>query len=236
MNKEPISILVTAYKTADYIEDCLNSISKQTYFKNFNEYEILIGIDDCKKTLDKLISIMDNYKNLNIFMMDSNMGTYVTTNTLINISKYDNLIRFDSDDIMKNNMVSEIMKNHEKYDIIRFKCTDINKNGELLNVSVNSYVAGAMYYKKKIFKKYGGYKPWVCASDSNLLKRIGCNESILLNDNRLFLRRVRDDSLTMTQLTNMKSKIREKYHNETKISTDVFVNMITNTYTKIEKK
>ena len=32
--------------------------------------------------------------------MKENKGTYITINTLMTISKYDHLIRFDSDDIM----------------------------------------------------------------------------------------------------------------------------------------
>ena len=37
------------------------------------------------------------------------------------ISKYDHLIRFDSDDIMYPNLVEKVMIQNTKYDMVRFK-------------------------------------------------------------------------------------------------------------------
>lgn len=37
--------------------------------------------------------------------MTENVGTYITSNTLISKAKYNKILRFDSDDIMKENMV-----------------------------------------------------------------------------------------------------------------------------------
>ncbi len=42
--KEGVSIILTAWKTQDYIEECLDSINKQQFFnKEKTNYEILLG-------------------------------------------------------------------------------------------------------------------------------------------------------------------------------------------------
>ena len=108
--KNVIPITITAFKNEKYIKETLDSISEQTYFKNNDDWEILIGVDGCNKTLKYLHSIMQNYKNLRVFMMEENRGTYITTNTMMSIAQYDNLLRFDADDIM----FSYLVENHER--------------------------------------------------------------------------------------------------------------------------
>lgn len=58
-----------------------------------DNWEILFGIDGCEETLNYLPSIRKNDKNLCVFMMKNNKGTNITTNTIMTIAKYDNLIR-----------------------------------------------------------------------------------------------------------------------------------------------
>lgn len=59
--KEGVSIILTAWKTQDYIEECLDSINKQQFFnKEKTNYEILLGIDGCEKTLEKSIKSNTN--------------------------------------------------------------------------------------------------------------------------------------------------------------------------------
>ena len=40
--------------------------------------------------INKVKEIMHKYRNLRVFMMDSNMGTYVTSNTLLDLIQYEN--------------------------------------------------------------------------------------------------------------------------------------------------
>jgi len=90
-----------------------------------DNYEILIGIDGCEKTLNKVRQIMVNYHNVYVYNMSSNMGTFVTANTLISISKYDKIMRFDSDDFfIDQNSLCKIMEHADEYDMIRYKFTD----------------------------------------------------------------------------------------------------------------
>ena len=45
-----VSICISAWKAQEYIEECLDSIYSQSWFKNHNEWEVLIGIDGCVDT------------------------------------------------------------------------------------------------------------------------------------------------------------------------------------------
>lgn len=210
-NRQPISIIITAWQTQDYIEECLDSIEKQTYFKDYDDYEILVGVDACEKTLNKLMKIRHKYRNLRIFMMKTNKGTYVTSNTLLDLVSFKNIIRFDSDDVMLYSMINEIMLYIEKGDVIKFMYNNFSYKNVYNKKS--AYSGGVIFYKKKIIEEFGGYMPWICAADGELLQRFINNDVNIYSLNKsLFLRRRHNNSLTMKNITSMNSKLRKKYH------------------------
>jgi glycosyltransferase involved in cell wall biosynthesis len=230
---KPISILITAYNVYDYIEDCLDSVVNQTYFKDNDNYEILLGIDSCKKTLDKVLSISHRYKNLRIFMMNNNKGTYVTTNTLLDLAKYDNILRFDSDDIMCNNLVETVLKYNNEFDIIRFLYFTFEDNIENTYIKNVRYPHGVALFNKKVFDSCGGYQNWICAADTELLKRTSNFFKIKLLNDRLFNRRIHDDSLTQSNNTGGNSDIRlgyEKLIREYCVDENIFIKKTVNKY------
>lgn len=228
-----VSVCISAWKTAEYIEECLDSVAAQTWFKDHNNYEILLGVDGCEETLEKVKEIMHKYKNLKVMMMDKNVGTYITSNTIMKEAKYELLLRFDSDDIMNPNMVEvmvEKIKNN-KYDLISAcaKSFGLTKN-------VISSAQGVILIRKPVFSKFGGYRPWVCAADTELKKRLLKLISIVNIKDVLFNRRVHKNSLTNKKETNMKSKIRKKYHDQIKTANTVKEGVIeytTTTFTTI---
>lgn len=211
--KKGISVLITAYNAVEYIEECIDSVANQTYFKHSNNYEILIGIDGCHDTLLKVKSIKDKYKNLKVLMMKKNKGTYITTNTLIKEAKYDNMLRFDSDDIMLPYMI-EVFTSLDSlcmrtmyYDLI---------NGDIKQS--NHIAGGVLYFNKKIIKKIGGFRPWICASDGDFIIRCNRIYPIKAIKERLFLRRIHKNSLTRKDETKANSVIRTLYHQKIKKS------------------
>lgn len=231
-NNDGISICITAYKSVDTLKETLDSVISQSWFKTHEDWEILLGIDCCKETLEYTKTIMNNYKNLRVFMMDSNKGTYITSNTLFSIAKYENILRFDSDDIMFETMVEELMNNNE-YDLQRFRLVSM-KTGKLITY----YSWGQQFVKKHIFEKFGGYRPWPCAADHEFIERTQKFINLNLLDKPLFLYRSRENSLTHDKKTSMQSNIRLKlaefinksvYKNED----DAKIECITNTYQEI---
>ena len=207
---EEISIILTAYKTQDYIEEALDSIENQTYFKNNNNYEILLGVDGCFETLEKVKSIRHKYRNLRVFMMDKNVGTYVTSNTMLSLCKYDNIIRFDTDDIMFDHMVDTVMLYLKTYDYIRFGfCDFYDTIKETKPRKLKAF--GICAYNRSVIKKVGGYKSWPCSADVDFYNRVEKSCNVKLVNEILFYRRRHDNSLTSNLETGCGTPIRKKY-------------------------
>lgn len=233
MDKEGVSICITAYKAQDYIKECLDSVIKQTWFKDNDNFEIIVGIDGCETTLEYMKTIMHNYKNLKVLMMDSNKGTYITSNTIMSIAKYENLFRFDSDDIMCANLVETVMNKKGDCKLVRYHLKDFGDDKNEVAVA-----HGTIYIRKSTFVKYGGFRPWPCGADTEIYYRLKNIESVKNLKDILMLRRVHESSLTRSKSTGYKSELRNKYKKiikEMVISkpSDAIIKITTNTYNEI---
>jgi len=213
------SIIIPAFNSQEFIEECLDSIKNQTFFKDNDSYEILLGIDSCDETYKKVESIKHKYKNLRVFMMDKNVGPYVVKNTLIPLVKYDNILFFDSDDIMHSDMIYEIYKLINDADYIRYNCMTF-KHGEDKNINIisNRPPEGVFYCNKKLLSKLVGFIPWRCAADTEFVNRFR-NTGLKLKTIKkpLFYRRNHPNSLCNNINTDFKSKTRREYAKEIRV-------------------
>jgi glycosyltransferase involved in cell wall biosynthesis len=230
-NNIPVSIIVTAYKTQDYIEQCLDSIESQNYFKNNDNFEVLVGVDACEDTYKKLDEIKHKYRNLKIYMMSENKGTYITTNTLLDLANHENVIRFDSDDIMTPGLVTEVLKNKKDNDILLFGSFEL-KDSKVNNNFIMT--EGCLFFKKSIMDNIaGGYMPWRCSADTELISRVVNRVKIGQLKKALFYRRIHSNSLTQTKETGYGSEIRQQYKKQIKDKynkNEVKIERIVNTY------
>lgn len=203
-----VSICLSAWNTQDYIEECLDSIAAQTWFKTHDNWEILLGIDACEKTLAKVKQIMHKYKNLSVYMMNENVGTYVTCNTIMKLARYEWLLRFDTDDVMPNDMLEKIFSNNlNGIDFIQYSHKDFG-------IKDNYGLAwGSHMVKRSIWNKFGGYRNWRISGDYDFLYRIKPQTQHLELNNIFYLRRCHMDSLEHDQSTDMKSELRKKLNN-----------------------
>jgi len=211
-----VSIIMTAYNNTLYIKGSLNSIIESC---GGIEYEILIGIDNCRKTLNYLDSIKETLPpNIKILFFNKKPGTYVIRNTLALESKYDNLIFFDSDDIMKDNTVTDVLKNLNSHDSVRLMLMMFK--GKVPNVFIltHQYSFGAFAIKKNVFLDLNGFEPWTCAADGDFIWRLEENGYKIKKLQTLsFFYRRHHNSLTNNPETNMISNIRKTYHNIRKV-------------------
>lgn len=218
-NFKPIqfSIIIPCYKVEKYIEDCLDSIQNQTYFKYNDNYEILCGVDGDFESLKKINEIRHKYKNLRIFF-GNNMGAATTRNTLTNFAKYNDIVSVDGDDCCCYNMFS-VLANNISDDIgsIHFKrlynFIDNNLNGKsvlyyynnsifpenIFHLKVDWDICGSLYFRKDLWKQIGGYCNYKLSEDVdfNLRLKYACkNKNHLLIKDRIYLRREHSGSLT----------------------------------------
>ena len=220
--KHGISIIITAYKMEKFIKETLDSISNQTWFKKNENWEIIVGIDGCNNTLKTVFSIMKNYKNLRVFMMEENKGTYITTNSMMSIAKYDNLLRFDADDIMMPNLVELTMNESESSDVdrIMFKSKNFGNNSTSIGWAV-----GQIFMKHWVFDYFGGFMPWKCEGDREFINRIDQFLIIKHINKVLMKRRIHDSNLTVNNETGLYSIFR-RWHKSYRINVSMKIKNI----------
>lgn len=200
-----VSVCISAWKTAEYIEECLDSVSAQTWFKDNDNWEILLGIDGCEETLAKVKEIMHKYKNLKVMMMDKNVGTYVTCNTIMKEARYEWLLRFDSDDTMPNDMIAKLFSHDlNGYGVVRYNNQNFGSN------DYRGLAWGSHLIRHNVFDVYGGYRDWRISGDYDLLYRIEPDVKVLKLNDVLYNRRVRENSLQFSEDTSIKSEKRKK--------------------------
>ena len=205
-----ISVIIPTFDNIEFIDETLTSIYNSG--KDF-EYEILIGIDGCNKSL-KYLKDKTYPDNTKIFFFPTNKGPYLIKNTLSTLAKYDNLLFFDSDDIMEENMIGYCLNSLNKYQCVKPRLHNFKiVNGKMVNeVGRKNWGEGVFAIKKPIFDYYNGFEGWLVAADSDFMNRLYKNNiSVELTQEILLLRRLHDKGLTSRPDTGLRSSLRSKY-------------------------
>ena len=200
-----ISIIIPTYNNIEYLDESLNSIINSG--KNHN-IEILVGIDGCQKTLD-YVKQKTYPEFVKFHYFNSNNGPYDIKNTLTKISNSEKIIFFDSDDIMTDTTIDEVVVNLGRYDLVRLKYKEIrdNKTSDKTN-----FHEGAIGINKNIFLSMNGFEPWMCAADSDFLGRLYKKKPRIYHTKNLSMYyRRHNTSLTLKKETGMTSPLRATY-------------------------
>jgi len=209
-----VSIVITAHNNDFFLYETLDSINKSNV--NF-DYEILLGIDNCQITMDSIKNNLDKMsKKLKVFFFPK-VGTYVIRNSLANVSKFDNLLFVDSDDILAEDTLTFVCEGLKNYDLVKYKFSmfsgKFDINDEKKYQKHETTPAGSFGIKKNIFLEMGGFEPWFCAADGEFQWRVEMNEKKVITKKNvgLYYRR-HNTNLTVDSKTNMNSPIRMYYH------------------------
>lgn len=212
LNKE-VSVIIPTFNNVDFLKQCLDSVVNSC--NQLQNFEILVGIDKCEKTLKFAQEKIFDFR-IKFFYFDENVGPYVIKNTLSEISKTENLIFFDSDDVMSDNMVSKIFDSLTKYECIKPMYHDfrgeINYDDPKYKTYSNLFGEGVFGIKKHIFLRFNGFEGWRCAADSDFMVRTQKNGVTFKRiEETLFYRRIHENGLTTNPETNYGSKLRKHY-------------------------
>lgn len=201
-----VSFCIPAYEAQDFIEECLDSIEVQNC-----EKEILVGVDACQKTLDKLKEIQHKYKNLRIFYFEDNVGPYVVWNSIIKESKYNIISVFGADDIMKEDFAEECLSLLDKNSIVQVTGDNFNHPDKTKIVSTFPF-RGVIVFHKDIFMDINGYFDLRCSADTDLLNRFQLLGLNIIQTKSLVLRRMHNNSLSHdnNNITGMNTEFRKK--------------------------
>ena len=194
-----------------FLPELINSIERNEYKE---EYEVLVGIDSCYDTLNYIYEnqFLPNFK---FFFFSENKGPYVIKNTLCEVSKFEKILFFDSDDVMMSSMLSEIDSNLDLYPVIKPKYinfTDINGVRDYKKEKPQ-FGEGVFAIQKNLFLDMNGFEGWEVAADSDFMGRLYKTDvSILHTNSILFHRRHHENSLTVHPSTGLASRLRGQYH------------------------
>ncbi len=210
IKKVGISVLIACYGVEDHILNTINSLLNAD-----NEYidlEILVGIDNDRKSLSKL-SNGDLSEKVKIYFSQENVGPYIITNSLATLAKHDVIIIFGGDDIADEKILSVTAKEIIKCDILRWECIRMFENGEIDPSGQIFEMPGCFAIKKKIFFQHNGLKPWRVQADDEFKRRVDPKYNKIKLFKPMFKYLIRDNSLSRSQSFNHKSEFRMAYIN-----------------------
>jgi hypothetical protein len=211
--KKKVSVIIPTFNNIEYLDECLSSAVESC--EPLGNFEILVGIDHCDKTL-KYIKSKQYHPFIKFLFFNENVGPYVIKNTLASLAKSNILIFFDSDDVMKSDMVQRIVSDLATYDCVKpmyqnFKGR-LDKTNPAFKKSSGLWGEGVFGIHKNLFLHYNGFEGWRCAADTDFIKRLDRNYiEIKLTSDLLFFRRLHDKGLTSDVKTNYESPLRKKY-------------------------
>jgi len=203
-----LSILISTFDNLEYISECFESIKN-----NLTDYtyEVLIGIDNCEKTLQfvKNNEFPDNFR---FYYFEQNHGPYIVFNTLSNLSSSNQIMFFGSDDIMIETLIEKMILNLQKYDCVRCSYVDFKDGDKISKTKTRSIEGGVFGIKYDTFNFLGGFRPWRCEADSEFITRLQKNNFKLGSSQQLdFYRRVHKKGLTSKKDTGYSSTLRKEY-------------------------
>ena len=140
-----VSVVIPVYNTEEYIEECVESLIKQSY-KNI---EIIIINDASTDDSDTVIKkLKKRYKNIKYIKLSQNLGQSGARNRGIEESSGKWIIFLDSDDTLYLDAIEKMILENKKGLVMTSFCRKINNVVKKVNFQIKSEV-----YSKKDFAK-----------------------------------------------------------------------------------
>jgi len=123
-----ISIIVTSYNHAEYLEQRIESLLAQTY-KNLE----IIVVDDCSS--DRSIRVLDKYlmdERIRIVALDANQGYAYASNLGVSLSHGDYIMFAECDDFSESGQVEilhEVLSRNTKVGVVYSKSNMVGSDG-----------------------------------------------------------------------------------------------------------
>ncbi|MDD2391939.1 MAG: glycosyltransferase [Bacilli bacterium] len=193
------TIIIPIYNTFEYLENCLESIKKQS----FPLYEVIMVNDG---STDNSLEIMEEYAlNDSRFKIlnQKNSGISVARNNAIKLSKSEYIIFVDSDDTINEDLLLNLNKeiSENKPDLIRYGVDIIGETEDRrlrFNIPAQSNLTGAEAIKEWSLNQVTYALPWVYA----IKKEVFTENNLLFTPNR-----IHEDYLLMPFLISNSPKV-----------------------------
>jgi glycosyltransferase involved in cell wall biosynthesis len=184
--KAEISVILSVFNNEKYLKAAIDSILSQTY----SDFELLIMNDGSTDKSQKIINSY-NDKRIRMFRNKKRQGLAWCLNYLIRKASGKLIARMDGDDIAYKNRLKEqynFFKLNPEFVLVGGWAKIINRKGRIIGkltpllkykeikrniISNNHFIHPAVMFRKKIFKKIGGYdKSLFYSQDYDLFLRM----------------------------------------------------------------
>ena len=219
-----LSVIIPTFNNIEYLDELIESIKNSNLQ---NEIEVLIGIDACDKTLNFIFG-KEFPSYFKFYYFSNNGGPYLIKNTLVEISNFDKLFFFDSDDIMMPDLLSIVDDKLNSFDCVKPKYTEFvdNDNQREFKKQKGTFGEGVFGISKNLFLSMNGFEGWRVAADSDFMSRLyNSNKKIFYSPFVLFHRRIHKNSLTIHPETGLSSKLRAEYYYKSKSKSKDMINL-----------
>lgn len=209
--KIQLSVIIPTYKNTQFLKECFSSI-----VGILDNIEVLVGIDGCELTLEfiKKNKFPDYFR---FFYFEKNVGPYVIKNSLSEIASSENLLFFDSDDILCSETISSVVKKLNIFDCVRLRYHNFTNDDSVIQINSSEEFIAVIAIKKSVFLSMNGFEPWRCEADTDFLKRLTLSSfKVIISNEVNYNRRIHKDSLTNHESTGYYSALRESYRRLTK--------------------
>lgn len=179
-----VSILITSFNRANYIQAAIESALQQTY----PHFEIII-VDNC--STDGTKEILEEYRGhekVRIYLNDTNIGQFPNRNKAAQLAKGKYLKYLDSDDLLYPYSLDVMVRAMEQLPVAGLGiCYEI-KNGSPLSFpfelkpenSIRLHFEkgllfpgpGSIIYKRTVFEEFNGFEDYGLPSDNFLTLKI----------------------------------------------------------------
>lgn len=180
-----VSVLIPTYNVQDYVEECIYSITNQTY-KNL---EIIIVDDASTDNTYKIVrKLASQDKRIKYFRNSKNLKQAKTLNFALSMAKGFYIARIDSDDFSAKDRIEKqvnFIEKNKKFDLVGLSNTIINAAGEKIGfvkyyssqrlikktLKYHNPVAHSWLATKTLYDELGGYRNIVGAEDYDFILR-----------------------------------------------------------------
>lgn len=180
-----ISIIIPIYNAEKYLTDCIDSIINQKY----NNLEIILINDGSTDNSQKICEEYANKDKRVKLINQKNQGVSVARNKGIDIASGEIIMFVDSDDIMTDSTIDDVVSKMNNYDLLCFGYSELYKDKKIKIVSSAEIIDKKDFENRIVLNnQIGGYL-WNKAFLKSIIEKnnIKFNEEIHFCEDLLFV-------------------------------------------------
>ena len=216
------SVLIPARGAEPYIAENLRSILSQSMPPSLS-LEVIVAVDGCSGTFRALTRFLDQLarrdrERVTVLNFEQNYGPYVMQNSLLYASRGAHVHIVGADDVLAPDAILQLWafigqcRACSSAYILRPMGYLCDERLHRLPGRGAHQLKGALIFSKNVLEKLGGFAPWLCAADTDFLRRAeGWGISIYSLPAATYLYRQHGVQMTSGMKTGMRSGVRAFY-------------------------